>query len=140
MSDLIEKTKAYAEACNRRDVDAIEGLFAEDIVFSDPTASNVKSKADVVKLYRALMKDNGKHFAYIARHIYGAENKTIMQCTIETGKKAMNSVAVFDWENGKIKKLEAYLDMPFAKVVGWAVLTTNPIMVMLKKIGSVFSR
>lgn len=110
MSDLIEKTKAYAAAVNTKNHEACLGLFADNATMSDPLVAALGPKTAIAGFYKAQFEMELAHFAFKPSRIMQSGNTTIMEFVMEINDASMNGVDVIDWEDGKIVKLSAYVN------------------------------
>lgn len=104
-----ELTEMYVQTFDEKNLEGVTSLFAEDIAFNDPkTAANGKAKVSqlVVDIFK-----NTKKLSFSSKGIYVSGDTSILEFRLVLDGVTLDGVDVFEWKNGKISKLRAYLDL-----------------------------
>jgi len=104
---LIDRTKAYVEAFNNCDIDALGNFFHQEVGLFDPANdSGIFGKENVLSMIRDLFN---KQIVFVANNIFLDGNHTIIEFSLSIDNQSMKGVDIIEWHNEKIKALRAYL-------------------------------
>ena len=105
--ELVDHTKAYAEAFNRRDLVAITSMLAHDIVLTDPAG---RFEAAEARGYIETLLSANPDLSFRPTRIHAcSDSQSLMEFQLSLSGKAFEGVDVLDWRNGKISEIRAYL-------------------------------
>ena len=107
---LKELTKQYINAFDKKDLDSISNLLNDDFKLSDP-AVKTNNKAESLKAIDAIF-NSCENLNFSAKNIFVCENISIIEFILELDSTILEGADIIEWENGKLKELRAYLDMP----------------------------
>lgn len=110
MTDLIQKTKAYAMAVHTKNYEACLDLYNEDAIMSDPLVSDLTPKSAIAAFYKAQFEMPLDHFAFKVKRVFQSGDTSFLEFTMEINDTVNSGVDVIDWKNGKIQKLYAYVN------------------------------
>ena len=110
MSELIKKTQLYVEAANNSDLETLTGLFADNMVFTDPSVKNLKPKAAILEFFRVTFEATQGTLKFKIVSLIEHENTTVMEFDISIGDDVYSGVDIFEWENGLITGLRGYVN------------------------------
>ena len=105
--ELVDHTKAYAEAFNRRDLVAITSMLAHDIVLTDPAG---RFEAAEARGYIETLLSANPDLSFRPTRIHAcSDSQSLMEFQLSLSGKAFEGVDVLEWRNGKISEIRAYL-------------------------------
>ena len=108
---LKELTKKYIESFNNQDLVQLSSLFHSDFALEDPVVKRVEGKEKVLKTIKGIF-DSCNALSFKAKNIYQDDNITIIEFILDLDETTLTGIDVIEWDNGKMKELRAYLDIP----------------------------
>jgi imidazolonepropionase-like amidohydrolase len=108
-SILMESPEAIVQrqlnAYNARDIDAFLNTYSDDVELYDfPATLSLKGKAAMRKSYEGMFKGVSNLYCEIEKRIV-LGNKIIDKEKVRAGNRTIHAIAVYEVENGKIKKV-----------------------------------
>ncbi len=92
-------------AYNARDIEAFLNTYSDDVELHDfPATLSVKGKATMRKSYDSLFKEVANLYCEVEKRIV-IGNKIIDKEKVRAGNRFIHAVAVYEVENGKIKRV-----------------------------------
>ncbi|MES9968553.1 MAG: nuclear transport factor 2 family protein [Candidatus Thiodiazotropha sp.] len=110
MSELIKKTRIYTEAVNHMDLETISNLFADKMIFTDPSVTNLTPKPAIMDFFRLTFEQTQGSLQFKIIDIFEQTNMTILEFEINIGENTYNGVDIFEWEDGLIVSLRGYVN------------------------------
>lgn len=110
--DLEQLTERYLVAFAAQDLASLETMFSDDVVLFDPMIQELRSKAKVLEMNKAIF-DGTKQITLISRRIIAdsAQNTVAAQLKLDFDGKIIDVVDIIEFnEAGKIVEIIAYLD------------------------------
>jgi ketosteroid isomerase-like protein len=104
---LIERTKAYIDTFNNKDINKLSDFFDQDISLFDPANPlGVFGKDNVLRIIRELFT---KDISFVSKNIFVDGNNTIIEFSLKIDNQYLKGVDIIEWQDSKIKTLRAYL-------------------------------
>ncbi len=107
-----ELTERYVAHFNSKDLDKTVEMFHEDAVLTDPVntfSGKEEIKQEVDKIFQSC-----QNLDFQAKNIYcdEAQNVSIIEFVINLDVLQLKGTDVIQWQDGKIKEMRAYLNLP----------------------------
>jgi taurine dehydrogenase small subunit len=114
---------AYNEAWNRQDLDAIDALHADDVVFENHTAGERAEGAAAVRAHIAGIFERWPTLRFHGRRLYVADDFAVSEWTASATRAdgeqiEWDGVDVFPLREGKIVRKDVYSTSHSPRVVG----------------------
>lgn len=100
-------TCAYVESFHKRDLAGVLEFFNENASLSDPSV-NLNGKQEITKFLVSFFKTYGST-SFIKKSVHASDEISIIHFDLTVDGTLYQGTDVIQWENEKIKKLEAYL-------------------------------
>lgn len=114
---VIKMSKAltcqYIEAFTSKNLEKIEHLLHDQVVLEDPVVKRVEGKLKVLAAIKAIF-EGAKNLEFSARNIFQEEATTLIEFKLIIDNTILTGIDVIEWEDGKLRELRAYLDIPKA--------------------------
>jgi limonene-1,2-epoxide hydrolase len=115
MADHLERTRAFIDAFNRIDLEAIMGFFAEDAVYHNIPVDAVRGREAIRKTIQGFM-GMASRVEWVLLQIAESASGTVLTERIDRflirGKWVeLPVMGSFDYENGKLVSWRDYFDM-----------------------------
>lgn len=104
-------TKAYIKAFNDRDLKGVCALLDEDFVLEDPAVKRIEGKQKALEAVENIF-NSCKNLEFKAKNIYKDGQTTLIEFILKLDEVKLEGVDILEWQEDKIKKLRAYLDLP----------------------------
>jgi ketosteroid isomerase-like protein len=104
-------TRQYMQRFAARDLDGVMALFHADAGFEDPLVQRLDGAPAIRSAYASLFSAFA-HISFTARNLYQDGNTVIIEFVLVADQLRLVGTDIIDWEDGKIRELRAYLDMP----------------------------
>ncbi|WP_137170457.1 nuclear transport factor 2 family protein [Marinomonas sp. FW-1] len=109
---LREMTANYIDAFNSKDIDRISSMLCEEFVLEDPVVKRVEGKMNALMAIEDIFTSCSK-LSFNAKNIYVMDSATtLIEFSLNLDEVCLKGVDIIEWNNGKIKELRAYLDVP----------------------------
>lgn len=103
-------TKRYVDGFNRRDLEIVSELLANDIILYDPNEGKITGKSAVLDFVAKLFDENPE-LRFIAKRIICEANRSVIEFTLHLSSVSIHGCDVIQWVDGKITNLHAYLEI-----------------------------
>ena len=110
ISVLSEKTKKYTECFDACDVEGVCELLCEDAVLFDPNVGEIKSRVEIRKFISGLFSDFDR-INFVSKKIISGKDVSVIEFILTLDEKIVSGVDIISWVDGKIKRIDAYLNM-----------------------------
>lgn len=104
-------TQLYIDAFSRRDIDGVAALLHEEAALEDPVVNRIEGKAGVVKAVQGVFASCEK-LDFSAKNIFVDGATTLIEFRLVLDATVLEGVDIIDWQDGRIRELRAYLDIP----------------------------
>jgi ketosteroid isomerase-like protein len=108
---LKEFTQKYIEAFDGKDLDKCAYLFTDDFTLEDPVVKRIEGKKEVLKAIKGIF-DSCTTLDFSAKNIYEDNQTTIIEFILKLDDTILTGTDIIEWQDGKMKELRAYLDIP----------------------------
>lgn len=108
---LIDLTKKYIKAFSNKDLQKCRELFSDEFALEDPVVKRIEGKKEVLKAIENIF-NSCNTLEFKAKNIYQDKNITIIEFVLKLDDAILKGTDIIEWENGKMKELRAYLDIP----------------------------
>ena len=119
---LEELIRRYDDAWNRQDVDAIDSLHTDDVVFENHTAGERAEGAEAVRAHIAGIFERWPSLRFRGRRVYAADTFVVSEWTATATRPGgerieWDGVDVFPIRDGKIARKDVYSTSNSPRVV-----------------------
>ena len=108
---LKERTQKYIEAFDSKNIDVCGELFQKNFVLEDPVVKRIEGKEEVLKVMQGIF-DSCTTLDFSAKNIYEDNQTTIIEFILKLDDTTLTGTDIIEWQDGKMKELRAYLDIP----------------------------
>lgn len=108
---LKKLTERYVKAFANKDIAAIADLMDESFTLEDPVVKRVEGKVASLAAVEKIFQ-NCKKLNFRAKKIYQDGNSTIIEFMLDLDGVHLEGVDIIDWQEGRMRELRAYLDIP----------------------------
>ncbi|NBK99744.1 MAG: nuclear transport factor 2 family protein [Erysipelotrichia bacterium] len=108
---LKELTKKYIDAFSNKNLNGCAELFKDDFALEDPVVKRIEGKEEVLKAIKGIF-DSCDTLSFSAKNIYQDDQTTIIEFLLKLDDTILTGTDIIEWQDGKIKELRAYLDIP----------------------------
>ena len=102
-------TEAYVKAFDAQDLDKLAGMLAEDAILYDPSVGEVKTKKSILEFVAQIFTENDR-LNFVAKRVVVDKEQSVIEFLLTLGSTVVKGVDLIAWENGKIKRIDAYLE------------------------------
>ena len=103
-----ELTKAYVDAFNAKDLQAVADMLHDDVVLEDPGVVHIEGKSKVVDAVKAIF-DGAAQLSFEAKHIFVDGSASIIEFALDLDGTKLVGTDVVIWTGDKLKELRAYV-------------------------------
>jgi ketosteroid isomerase-like protein len=111
MTDLKALTRQYMERFAAKDLDGVMALFHPTAGFEDPVVQRLDGTAAIRGAFAGIFGAFST-ISFTARNMYQDGNTVILEFVIQADHLRLTGTDIIAWEDGRIRELRAYLDMP----------------------------
>lgn len=104
-------TQNYIKAFNDRDLKAVALLLTEDFVLEDPAVKRIEGKEACLKAVEGIFS-SCSNLEFKAKNIFEDGEYSFIEFSLKLDEVELFGVDILHWQDGKIKELRAYLDLP----------------------------
>ncbi len=108
---LKELTEHYIAGFDAKDLDQIAKLMHNDFALEDPVVKRIEGKEKVLEAIKGIF-DSCDALDFNAKNIYLDKETSIIEFTLKLDETTLTGTDIIEWEDGKMKELRAYLDIP----------------------------
>jgi ketosteroid isomerase-like protein len=108
---LKDLTKEYIQRFHAKNLAGIGEMLHENFVLEDPVVKRVEGKAACLNAIQAIF-DNNQELSFKARNIFEDGATTIIEFELKLGSVTLTGTDIIEWEEGRMRELRAYLDIP----------------------------
>jgi len=108
---LKKLTEKYVESFNNKDLEKCAELFSDDFALEDPVVKRIDGKEKVLEAIKSIF-DSCDTLSFNAKNIYQDNQTTIIEFILKLDDVVLTGTDIIEWQDGKMKELRAYLDIP----------------------------
>lgn len=108
---LKELTRKYIEAFDSKNIKSVAVLLKDDFALEDPIIKRIEGKTQVLEVVQSIF-DSCKTLSFRAKNVYQDGQTTIIEFVLQIDEKILTGTDIIEWQDGKMKELRAYLDVP----------------------------
>ena len=109
--NLLELTKEYIDAFDRKDIDHLSALFSESFTLEDPVVIRLEGRNKALKAIEDIY-NSCNTLSFSAKNIFCFENTSIIEFTLKLDDKVLTGADIIEWKDSKMVALRAYVNMP----------------------------
>jgi dTDP-glucose pyrophosphorylase len=103
-------TKQYIANFDQRNIEAVCAAFDEKAVLYDPSVGELSGK-DSIRGFLVSLFDQHAELSFSARRIVINGSDSVVEFILTLDSKVIKGVDLISWRNGKIQRIDAYLEI-----------------------------
>jgi ketosteroid isomerase-like protein len=108
--DILANTKKYISAFAARDLAAISDLMENNAILYDSSAGEVKSRDNIIQFVEQLFSSH-ETLSFEEKRVIVEGQRSVIEFVLKLDSLMIRGVDIIDWHNGKIQRIDAYLEV-----------------------------